>query len=109
MNNKEKELRRIVDAVVDCCATTDENGRPDMDVAAVLSKKKTENLVLTRCILVAAIVKQGYSVGTVARLLGRSVHAVRQMIASDTRYQALSRAYRIARKEVAERCHSGAS
>lgn len=97
MNEKEKELRRIVETVVGCCGTVE----CGVTIEEVLGKARTENVVMTRCILAAEIVRQGYSVTTASFLLGRSAQAIRQMIANDNRYKNTSRAYRIAKAEVA--------
>lgn len=100
MNEKEKELRRIVEIVVGCCNTEDGGVTTD----DVLGKTRKENVVLTRCILAAEIVRQGYSVTTAAWIMGRTVQAVRQMIANDAGYEKTSRAYRIAKAEVKKKC-----
>ena len=99
MNEKEKELHRIVDVVISCCATKDKNGRCEISREDVLGKTRTENVVMTRCILVVQILRQGYSLTTIASLLGRTVQAVRHIIASDKIYNTISRAYRIASEE----------
>lgn len=103
MNEKEKELRRIVKTVVKCCGT--EDGR--VTIEDVLGKTRTENVVMTRCILAVEIIRQGYSVTTAAWIMGRTVQAVRQMLANDAKYERVSRAYRIAKAECRQLSLSG--
>lgn len=104
LNNKEKELYRIVDVVVRCCATEIEDGEPSISREDVLGKSRAENLVMTRCILASQILHAGYSVTTAAGLLRRSVPAVRNMLRMDRNYYDTSRAYRIASAEATLLC-----
>lgn len=106
MNAKETELRRIVDTVIDCCATRDEDGTPSLTASDVLGNSRTENAVMTRCILVEMILSAGYSVGTAAFLLHRSNSSVRRIRQTAADFRATSRAYRIAEEEAYSRCLS---
>lgn len=100
MNNKSEWLLRVVDTVVDCCSMeVDSSGRRNMTRDDVLGKSRSENIVMTRCIVAMLIVGEGYSVSTVAMLMNRTSHAVRKMIESGHQYQMTSRAFRIANAE----------
>lgn len=103
MNAKETELNRIIDAVVSCCATT-LDGRVTLTRSDVLGKCRSENAVMTRCILVTQIIAHGYSVSTVAFVLSRSMQSVRHLrkLASDLRVT--SCAYRLAEDEATQLC-----
>lgn len=103
MNDKERELYRIVDNVVRCC-TTEIDGEMSVNRDAVLGKSRAENLVMTRCILASQLVYAGYSVTTTALLMRRSVPAVRNMLKMDRCYRETSRAYRIASAEATLLC-----
>ena len=96
MNDKESELWKIVDIVVGCCATDVGDGKKSVTSADVLGPSRSENVVMTRCILVEQILGAGYSVTTAAQLLKRSVQAVRHMREMGENYRRSSRAYRVA-------------
>lgn len=105
MNNKEAELNRIIDTVVQCCAIDiDGSGRMSITRGDVLGTSKASNAVMTRCILVTQILAAGYSTATVAMLLNRSPHQVRRMLDEDTQFRRTSRAYRIAAAEATLLC-----
>lgn len=105
MNNKEVELYRIVDYVVECCATqVDESGRMSVTRQDVLGKSRAENVVMTRCILVNQLIGAGYSTTTAAQLLHRTTHAVRHLLEVGHQYEQTSRAYRIANAEATIKC-----
>lgn len=105
MNNKETELWRIVDIVVECCATkVKEDGTMSLTREDVLGKSRAENVVMTRCILVMMIIGAGYSVTTAAQLLGRTPHAIRHLLDIGHNYHISSRAFRIASAEATLMC-----
>ena len=106
MNNKEKELRHIVEIVVECCATCTGDGTMSVTVDMVLGKSRTENLVLTRCILARMIIFAGYTVSTISTLLKRHPKSVRDMLKMGQVLYNTKRAYRIAENEAMERCKS---
>ena len=56
MNDKEKELWRVIDNVIKCCAITNPDGTLSITREEVLGKSRAENLVMTRCMLVEQIV-----------------------------------------------------
>lgn len=109
MNRKECELRRIVRVVADCCSIRQEDGSDSITIEDVLGRARTENVVMTRCILVAELVRHGYSITTAAHLLGRTVQGIRRMLRNDDMYVRTSRAYRIAKGEVAELCRQSST
>lgn len=105
MNNKEQELNRIVDYVVDCCATqVDDNGTMSLTREDVLGRSRAENIVMTRCILIQQILSAGYSTTTAAQLLHRTPHAIRHLLEVGVQYEKTSRAYRIANAEATMKC-----
>lgn len=99
MNAKETELNRIIDTVVSCCVTS-EDGRTSLSRSDILGKCRSENAVMTRCILVTQIIGAGYTIATVALMLHRSVQAVRHLRHLAADFRVTSRAYRIAEDEV---------
>lgn len=105
MNDFERELYRIVECVVGCCATqVNGNGEMSVTVGDVLGKSRAENVLMARCILVGEIVVAGYSVTTAAQLLRRTPQAIRHLQELGYRYRRSSRAYRIAEAEAALLC-----
>lgn len=52
MNDKEKELWRVIDNVVKCCAMEMPDGSLSITREDVLGKSRAENLVMTRCMVV---------------------------------------------------------
>lgn len=105
MNNKECVLCKIIDIVVSCCATPiDENGTMSVTKDEVLGKSRSENAVMTRCVLVSQIIGAGYSTTTVANLLHRTPHAIRHILDTGYKYQETSRAYQIAHAEATLKC-----
>lgn len=100
MNNKEKELYKLVDIAVECCATQiDETGTMSVTREDVLGKSRCENVVMTRCILTCIILHAGYSKTTVAQLLNRTIPAIRHLENLSDSYLKSSRAFRIAMAE----------
>lgn len=98
MNAKDTELLRIVDMVINCCASTVISETP-ISREEVLGKARNENIVMTRTILVAQIIAAGFSTSTAAQLLHRDVHTIRHLINMNDRLLKSSRAYRIAYEE----------
>lgn len=52
MNDKEKELWRVIDNVIKCCAIELQNGELSITREDVLGKSRAENLVMARCMVV---------------------------------------------------------
>lgn len=97
MNDKQNELLRIVDIVAQCCTYGREAAVTRSDL---LGRSKKESHCMARIMLVSQLRKAGYSVSTMAGLLGRTAAAVRQMLRKHWDYEGSSRAYRIALGEV---------
>ena len=76
------------------------NGSPAVNRDDVLGTSRETNMVMTRCILVSSLLDAGYSVSTVAALLGRTARGIRHLLALDRHYWRTSRAYRTAVEEV---------
>jgi len=96
MNDKEKELWRVIDNVVKCCAMEMPDGSLSITREDVLGKSRAENLVMTRCMVVEQMTHAGFSITTVATVLNRSVPAVRHLRKMAYDYISTSRAYRLA-------------
>lgn len=104
MNNKERMIYMILDECVRCCSTDLPDGEKSVTREDVLGKSRAENVVMTRCVFVDQMVSAGYSITTVARMLGRTVYSVRHMMRLDADYSHTSRAYRIAKSDAVLAC-----
>lgn len=104
MNDKERELYRIVDIVIDCCAT---NGNEEELRRKVLGGARDDNTVLTRCMLARMLAFAGYSNATIAMILNRDVKSVRNMLESARDLRTMRRSYRIAEDEAMRRYSGG--
>ena len=51
-NNKDNAMNKVIDIVVDCCATDLGNGHKSLTRDDVLGNRKDENICMTRTILV---------------------------------------------------------
>ena len=96
MNDKEKELWRIIDNVIKCCAITNPDGTLSITREEVLGKSRAENLVMTRCMVVEQMIHAGFSITTTAQVLNRTVQAVRHLEKLAFNYLKTSRVYRLA-------------
>lgn len=96
MNEKEKELYRIVDIVIACCAT---GGNEKELRQRVLGGARDDNTVLTRCMLARIMAFAGYSNATIAMMLGRDVKTVRNLLESARDARRTRQSYRIAEDE----------
>ena len=65
MNDKEKELWRVIDNVIKCCAITTLNGTLSITREEVLGKSRAENLVMARCMVVEQMIHAGFSAATI--------------------------------------------
>ena len=79
MNDKEKELWRVIDNVIKCCAIELPSGELSITREDVLGKSRAENLVMTRCMVVEQMIHAGFSITTIATVLNRTVSAVRHL------------------------------
>ena len=73
MNDKERELWRVIDNVIKCCAMTNDDGSLSITRKDVLGKSKAENLVMCRCVVVEQMLHAGFSVTTISKILNKSV------------------------------------
>ena len=96
MNDKEKELWRVIDNVIKCCAIELPNGELSITREDVLGKSRAENLVMTRCMVVEQMIHAGFSITTIATVLNRTVPAVRHLCKMAYTYISTSRVYRLA-------------
>ena len=98
MNDKEALLNTIIDNVIDCCKVDTEAGTV-ITKDGVLGKARNENLVMTRCIIVKHALNAGFATETIARMLGRTTHAVRHLLELGGIFERTSKAYRTAEAE----------
>lgn len=98
MNNKQQELERLIDIAVQCC-DVDMNDKHTVTKELLLSNKRDECLVMTRCILVSLIAHCGYSTSTAAVVLNRTEVDIRKLKARGISYFRTSKAYRTALAE----------
>ena len=103
MNNKEKYLHKILDAVVESCSYIC-GCNLSITKEDVLGKSRNENVVMTRCIAVAMMIQVGFSITTCAGLFGRTTPAIRHMIQLDRQFEQTSMVYRIANRQATEVC-----
>lgn len=96
MNDKEKELWRVIDNVIKCCAIELQNGELSITREDVLGKSRAENLVMARCMVVEQMIHAGFSITTIATVLNRTVSAVRHLSKMAYTYISTSRVYRLA-------------
>lgn len=96
MNDKEKELWRVIDNVIKCCAIELPSGELSITREDVLGKSRAENLVMTRCMVVEQMIHAGFSITTIATVLIRTVPAVRHLCKMAYTYLSTSRVYRLA-------------
>lgn len=91
MNDKEKELWRVIDNVIKCCAIELPSGELSITREDVLGKSRAENLVMTRCMVVEQMIHAGFSITTIATVLNRTVPAVRHLCKMAYTYISTSR------------------
>ena len=96
MNDKEKELWRVIDNVIKCCAITNPDGTLNITREEVLGKSRAENLVMARCMVVEQMYHAGFSTTTTAQVLNRTVQAVKHLQKLAFDYLKTSRVYRLA-------------
>lgn len=103
MNNKQQHLNKIVDIVVECCSF-EINGKISMSRSDLLGKSRSENFVMSRCILAHMIINSGYTVTTAALLLSRTPQAIRHLLEMGHILLKTSKAFRQANAECASKC-----
>ena len=94
MNKKEELLNKIVEIVAQCCSQED-----DITSDNLISLSRSENLVMSRCILVSMLQMAGFTIGSVSKLLNRTPQAIRNMYNIGFDFRKVSHAYRIAEAE----------
>lgn len=100
MNDKEREVYKIVDIVIACCAW---DGNEEELRKRVLGGSRDDNTVLTRCMMARMLAFAGYSNATIAMLLHRDQKSVRNMLESARDLRKQRRSYRIAEDEAMRR------
>ena len=73
MNDKEKEIYRVIDNVVKCCAIELPDGTLSISRDDVLGKSREENIVMARAMVVEQMIHAGFSFTTIAQILNRNV------------------------------------
>lgn len=96
MNDKEKELYRLVDIVIECCSM---NGNEQELRKKVLEGARDDVTVFTRCMLARVLAFAGYSNATIAMLLHRDQKSVRNMLETARDFRKARRTYRVAENE----------
>lgn len=92
MNKKEEVLKRIVQAVIDCCSYENDDGTQNITIDMVVSQDRIgDNVNMTRCIIARQLHGLGYNNESIARFFGRSESTIRDMLKRgddfrDTRY-----------------------
>lgn len=96
MNDKKKELYRVIDNVVKCCAIELPDGTLSINREDVLGKSRAENLVMTRAMVVEQMLHAGFSVTTIGQILNRNIASIRHLRKLAYEYISTSRVYRLA-------------
>ena len=95
MNDKEKEIYRVIDNVVKCCAIELPNGTLSISKEDILGKSREENIVMARAMVVEQMIHGGFSITTIAQILNRNVGSIRHL-RKLAYYMSTSRVYRLA-------------
>ena len=104
MNSKENLLDSVLRIGVECCSTKlDDLCIIPITLEDVLGKKKTDNILMTRCMIVSKIRALGYSVETIAKLFKRTPMSIRNIVVVARQYHDYSSAYRMAERELDNR------
>lgn len=96
MNDKEKEIYRVIDNVVKCCAIELPNGTLSISKEDILGKSREENIVMARAMVVEQMLHAGFSITTIAQILSRNVASIRHLRKLAYNYLSISRVYRLA-------------
>lgn len=99
MNDKQKELNRILDVTVECCTFDDSENILTITRDDVLGKSRKQNIVMTRCMVAMNILSAGFSYTTTANFLNRTEKAIRDMVNAGQNLTITSKAFRIANAE----------
>lgn len=96
MNDKEKEMYRVIDNVIKCCAIELSDGSFSINKEDVLGKSRAENIVMARAMVVEQMLHAGFSTTTIAQILNRNVVSIRHLRQLAYDYLSMSRVYRLA-------------
>lgn len=96
MNDKEKEIYRVIDNVVKCCAVELPDETLSISREDILGKSREENIVMSRAMVVEQMIHAGFSVTTIAQILNRNVGSIRHLRKLVYDYISTSRVYRLA-------------
>lgn len=96
MNDKEKEIYRVIDNVVKCCAIELPDGTLSISREDILGKSREENIVMSRAMVVEQMIHAGFSVTTIAQILNRNIGSIRHLRKLAYDYISTSRVYRLA-------------
>ena len=96
MNDKEKEIYRVIDNVVKCCAIELSDGTLSISREDILGKSREENIVMARAMVVEQMIHAGFSITTIAQILNRNVGSIRHLRKLAYDYISTSRVYRLA-------------
>ncbi len=100
MNEKEGELNRILDNVIQCCTVLNNEGRAKITRELLIGRCRKENVVMVRALVISQLYAAGYTVSTIADFLGnRSSQSIHHMLDMGYFLSKSSSAYRIAEKE----------
>lgn len=103
MNELGNKVYEIIEAVVSCCAT-EINGKNDITIEDVVSKNRTENVVLTKQIAAMQMTHIGYTKTTIAQILGCSKANVRKLLTDGYNNLNDNMAFRFAYAEATIKC-----
>lgn len=96
MNDKEKEIYRVIDNVVKYCAIELPNGTLSISRDDILGKSREENIVMARAMVVEQMLHAGFSITTISQILNRNVGSIRHLRKLAYNYLSISRVYRLA-------------
>ena len=97
VNNKQKELNKIIDNCISCCITKE--GTNQVVKEKVLGKARSINIVMTRCVCVNQLFKAGFNVCTIAEALHKTPTSIRNIKRVSLTMEKSYKAYRIALAE----------
>ncbi len=97
VNNKQKELNKIIDNCISCCITKE--GTNKVVKEKVLGKARSINIVMTRCVCVNQLIHAGYNICTIAEALHKTTTSIRKIKRVSSVFEKFSKAYQIALNE----------
>ena len=100
MNDKDRELYRIIDIVIECCTTRLGNENVSVTKEDIFGKCKRENANITRCMIAYHLCVFGLTHATIAMLLDRTEQSIRNLIEEHYDLNKTNRAYNIANSQV---------